>query len=240
MGAKQSNVPTGTKWSDIQKDRKKYGDVDIPDIPYNKMKEVCAEIDMTVKQSKFLVEYKREVRDALKRKKAKGHTPKLFRIYDKCIHPANEAAGKGETKNDMVKMLQEGITPVVKDDIIDGFKEEGKTGSLDREADRVIVQLILERVNDKIHEAAEGVFKKDARGENADESDPELDEEAQAKLEEERAERKRFAAKQKEAEAAAWLAEMDGDSGKAAAVAAEQAKRAEDSGEEDVGGDDDE
>ena len=50
---------------------------------------------MTIAQSKFLAEYKREVRDALKRKKAKGHEPKLFRLYDKCLHPADDAAGKG-------------------------------------------------------------------------------------------------------------------------------------------------
>eukprot|EP00756_Hemistasia_phaeocysticola_P008921 Hpha_TRINITY_DN14778_c0_g1::TRINITY_DN14778_c0_g1_i1::g.102462::m.102462 len=240
MGANQSNVPTGTKWSDIQKDRTKYGDVELPDIPYNKMKEVCAEIDMTVKQSKYLIEFKRELRDALKRKKTKGHVPKLFRLYDKCLHPADEAAGKGETRKDMIKMLQDGITPVVKDDIIDALKEEGKGGgNVDKAADQVIFKLIHERVHDKIHEAGERVFRKDAKGENADESDPELDDEAQAAEEARRMERKRVAAKQREAEARAWLQEQEGDTGAAAKVEADQAARAADSGDEE-GDDEDE
>eukprot|EP01061_Rhynchopus_euleeides_P019142 TRINITY_DN3149_c0_g1_i2.p1 TRINITY_DN3149_c0_g1~~TRINITY_DN3149_c0_g1_i2.p1 ORF type:complete len:255 (+),score=135.29 TRINITY_DN3149_c0_g1_i2:61-765(+) len=212
MGANQTggHKPVGTDFKKNKADREKYGDVDIPDIPLNKLKEVCAEVDMTVKQSKYLVEYKREVRDALKRKKAKGHEPKLFRLYDKCLHPADDAAGKDEDRKGLIKLLTENITPVVKDDIIDGFKVDGKEGNLEKEADKTIHRLIHERVHDLIHETAESIFRKYLKGLNYEESDGE-DEQDEAEKEEARAERAKQAAKQREYEAELWYAEMHGE-----------------------------
>jgi len=240
MGANQSNVPTGTKWSDIQKDRKRYQDVELPDIPYNKMKEVCVEIDNTVKESKYLKEYKREIRDALKRKCSKGHSPKLFRLQDKCFHPADEAAGKGNTRKDMCQELGEGIAMVIKDDVIDALKEEGKGGgNVSKEADSVIHRLVYERMIDQLMMYGERIFKKNAKGQNADESDPELSEEALAKEEEHRMERKRNAAEKREAEAEAWKEEQDGGGAKTAAAAAAAQKAAEDSGDEEEDDDED-
>lgn len=240
MGANQSNVPTGTKWSDIQKDRKKYQDVELPDIPYNKMKEVCVEIDNTVKDSKYIKEYKREIRDALKRKCAKGHSPKLFRLQDKCFHPADEAAGKGNTRKDMCKELCEGINLVIKDDVIDALKEEGKPAS-DKAAEQVIWRLVYERMIDQIMLHGERIFKKHQKGQSADESDPELSEEALQKEEEERLKRKRKAAEVRQQEADAWMEETgEGGGAKTKAVEDEMKKRAEDSDEEEEDDDEDE
>ena len=179
---------------------------------------------MTVKQSKFMTEYKREVRDALKRKKAKGHEPKLFRLYDKSLHPADDAAGKGmiftsffhqthiadEDRKGMMKLLVENITPVVKDDIVDGFKDDGREGNLEKDADKVIYRLIHERVHDVIHEAAESIFRKYLKGQNYEDSDGE-DAMDETEKEEARAERAKEAAKQREYEAELWYAQMNGD-----------------------------
>ncbi|KAJ9467542.1 hypothetical protein DIPPA_04068 [Diplonema papillatum] len=214
MGANQSsagsNAPVGTNFKAVQKDREKYGDVDLLEIiPLNKQKEAGAEIDMTVKQSKYMTAYKQEFRNALKRKKGKGHDPKLNRLYDKSLHAADDTAGKTHSRRSMINHLVDNITPVVKDDIIDGLKEEGRKGSkkeLGKEADAVIFKLIHERVHDRINDKAAHIFKKFQQGGDFMASDGEDDEDEEAK-----AERARSAAKQRAYEAEAWLAELNGE-----------------------------
>lgn len=214
MGGNQSSQPVGTDFKQTTKQRQKYQNIELPDIPFNKLKEIQAEVDMTVKSSKYLAEYKREFRDALKRKEKKGHDPKINRLFDKSLHPADDAAGKEEDRKALIKLLTDNITPVVKDDIIDGFKEDGREGSdkaLGKEADKVIFKLIHERVHDIIRDSAEAIYKKYLKGEDIDVSDAEDDEETLARKEEERAERAREAAKQREYEQEVWLAEMNGE-----------------------------
>eukprot|EP01059_Diplonema_ambulator_P028474 TRINITY_DN47273_c0_g1_i1.p1 TRINITY_DN47273_c0_g1~~TRINITY_DN47273_c0_g1_i1.p1 ORF type:complete len:232 (+),score=122.48 TRINITY_DN47273_c0_g1_i1:50-745(+) len=214
MGASQSNQPVGTDFKKTGKQRQKYQNIELPDIPFNKLKEIQAEVDMTVKSSKYMVEYKREFRDALKRKEKKGHDPRVNRLFDKSLHPADDAAGKEEDRKAMIKLLVENITPVVKDDIIDGFKEDGVKGddkTYAKEADRVIFKLIHERVHDIIKDIADKIYAKYLRGEDIDVSDGEDDEETAAKKEAERAERAREAAKQREYEQELWLAEQNGE-----------------------------
>eukprot|EP01064_Diplonema_japonicum_P023206 TRINITY_DN33651_c0_g1_i1.p1 TRINITY_DN33651_c0_g1~~TRINITY_DN33651_c0_g1_i1.p1 ORF type:complete len:237 (+),score=115.75 TRINITY_DN33651_c0_g1_i1:47-757(+) len=214
MGGNQSSQPVGTDFNQTKKQRQKYQNIELPDIPFNKLKEIQAEVDMTVKSSTYLGEYKREFRGALKRKEKKGHDPKIMRLYDKSLHPADDAAGKDEDRKALIKLLTENITPVVKDDIIDGFKEDGREGddkSFSKEADRVIYKLIHERVHDIIKDSADVIYKKYLKNEDIDVSDAEDDEEALAAKEEERAGRKREAAKQREYEQEAWLAEMNGE-----------------------------
>eukprot|EP00754_Rhynchopus_humris_P035061 Rhum_TRINITY_DN16633_c0_g1::Rhum_TRINITY_DN16633_c0_g1_i1::g.163806::m.163806 len=204
-----AHQPVGTNFKEAQKDRQKYGDVDLPEIPLNKLREVCAEVDMTIAQSKFLAEYKREVRDALKRKKAKGHEPKLFRLYDKCLHPADDAAGKDEDRKGLMKLLTENITPVVKDDIVQVFKEDGKEGNLEKQADETIKRLISERVHEIIHEKAECIFNRYKKGKDYMASDVEDDESPER--EQEKAEAAAEAEKRRRHDAAVFLAEMNGE-----------------------------
>eukprot|EP01060_Flectonema_neradi_P027464 TRINITY_DN37063_c0_g1_i1.p1 TRINITY_DN37063_c0_g1~~TRINITY_DN37063_c0_g1_i1.p1 ORF type:complete len:243 (+),score=103.62 TRINITY_DN37063_c0_g1_i1:65-793(+) len=216
MGAQQSggNQPVGTNWKAIQKDRKALKDIDLPEIPLNKLKEVTSEIDMTVKDSVYIKHYKNEYRDALKRKKAKKQEPKPHRLYDKTLHPADDRAGKDEDRKALIKKLQEDITPVVKDDVINGFKEDGVQGDdkqLSKEADKVIFKLIHERVHDVIQDVATAIYKKYLQGNDYDISDEEDDEEELAKKEADRAERKKEAAAKRQYEADVWLAEEAGE-----------------------------
>jgi len=210
MGNEQSN-PVGTDFKQASKDRKKYHNVDIPDIPLNKLREVGAEVDQAVKGSKYIVFYKKEVKEALKRKRAKGHEPKLFRLHDKCLHPADEMAGKTNDRKALMQRLVDDVTPVVQEDFILAYKDEGMEG--DKEilvaANKTIYRLIHERVHELLHETTEKVYKRYLKGEDYNESGDESDDNDEKEAA--RQARAADAARQREYEAECWLAELTGE-----------------------------
>eukprot|EP01062_Namystynia_karyoxenos_P021384 TRINITY_DN18139_c0_g1_i1.p1 TRINITY_DN18139_c0_g1~~TRINITY_DN18139_c0_g1_i1.p1 ORF type:complete len:439 (+),score=174.94 TRINITY_DN18139_c0_g1_i1:90-1406(+) len=201
----KSGVPTGTKWDDIQKDRERYQDVDedAPELPMQMAKQVNAEIDLQVKQSKYLVAYKKEFRDALKRKKAKGHEPRLFRLWDKSLWPADEAAGKSEDRKALRERIAKDLLAVAKEELIEGFKEDGlglSDAQMEAKAVNQMRKLVHERMNDAIYDWAERCFKRDQQGKNPDESDPEQERDEDERIKR-REERKRQLLAEREAEA---------------------------------------
>eukprot|EP00756_Hemistasia_phaeocysticola_P063326 Hpha_TRINITY_DN6799_c0_g2::TRINITY_DN6799_c0_g2_i1::g.110861::m.110861 len=198
---------TGQDFGTTAKDRDKYKEIedDLPELPFNKEKEVCAEIDLQVKDAKYLPIYKKEFRAALARKKAKGEPPRLFRLYDKCLHPADETAGPNENRKGVRERIVASILPTVMEDLMEGFKEDGlgiSEDEMEKKGKNQMRRLVQERMHDILHYWAEKTFKKDQRGEDANVSDDEQEaERSNAEREKQRAERKKQIAAEREAEA---------------------------------------
>ena len=210
MGGDNSKA-TGTDFDGVDAARQMAAQADdIPTIPFLKNKEVMGKLDVMLKQSIWLANFKRAFRGYLRKKPERSQEGTFQRCMQFARGDADQLGLKKDRFGELLDKFVDELGAIFIDDSIDYLKERGKIKPGDPQSEIVSTAKKYQKIlfsqvtNVEVTKAARKIYDKYSRGADPEQSDVEIDPETKAKLQAEKEARLKEAAEERKRQAEKW------------------------------------
>ena len=209
-----SSKHTGGDFNQAQKDRAVNQQTeDLPLIPFDKKQSITDELTRLLKNSIWLANFKRAYRGYLRRKPERTQQGTMLKIHHSSLADA-DALGYGhkDTYATLLKNMTARLGSLWSDDAKEFLTDRGKLNKnmsedeVQQVTDRAIMAVFKHMADTMVQNAGKKLYEKYSRGADFEASDVEVDADTKRKLLEEREEKLRLAAAERERQAAEWQA----------------------------------